>query len=430
MQYNDIWLILSEMNAGSATGWWVTAWYRFIVYLASAYTIVVLFLAILRNIRGGSLQAKDQLVINTVSWIVSLSLLLVIPSLLVKIWPGFALRLAGLEGVPSLQALSYANNQRLASVLNILCLQGSLGIAFVLVASLQAKARHILLKGGEKQVDTGFPAHASTQPIHNALPAVQVLDELTPVPVSGDEFVAEPEPAPMAAMPTPNKMTIDEVTIIPSPPLPLAAWLRSVSYKGGNNQIFELSVEQTEIGRQVGHITLNADYSISSNHATIYYSNSSFFIEDISRFQSTWVNEIQVEKDTRTPLRDGDTVRFGESKFLFNVLVWPKIAFLDGESQGKVISGQPVPILIGSGPNNHITINEPTVADVHARIELDALNKKFVLRPEDNTAPNSVEVFEENEEGGTQLSDPPWTLPDSALVKIGTHTFRIQYGKE
>lgn len=275
MQYNDIWLILSEINAGSATGWWVTAWYRFIVYLASAYTIVVLFLAILRNIRGGSLQAKDQLVINTVSWIISLSLLLVIPSLLVKIWPDFALRLAGLQGVPSLHALSYANNQRMASVLNILCLQGSLGIAFVLMVSLSAKARYILLKGGEKQVDTGYPAHVSLQPIHNALPTVQVLDELTPVPVSGDEFVAEPEPAPMALMPTPNKMTIDEVTIIP--PLPLAAWLRSVSYKGGNNQIFELSVEQPEIGRQIGHITLNADNSISSNHATIYYSNNNFF---------------------------------------------------------------------------------------------------------------------------------------------------------
>ena len=115
---------------------------------------------------------------------------------------------------------------------------------------------------------------------------------------------------------------------------------------------------------------------------------------------------------------------------MFNVLAWPNITFLNGESQGKVISGQPVPILIGSGPNNHIAINEPTVADVHARIELDAQNKKFVLRPENNTAPNSVEVFEENEEGGTQLSDPPWTLPDSALVKIGNHTFRIQYGKE
>lgn len=424
MQFNDVWPVLADLLGNTGEGWWLDFWYQGVVYLAFGYTVLLLFLVLLRNILP-SATPRDQSIANTITWITSLSLLLIIPSLLVRLLPGFLLRLAGLPDVNTLQPLSYDNLQYLLAVVRHLTWQGTTGLAFVLVTSGHPATRQLIFRG-RVQSRRGTPLVQPAVPVatpYRPLPDVQIIDELTPLP--GERSPGPPEPSPLF-----NRMAADEITLIPSPPLPLAAWLRSLSYKGGNNKIFELTVAETNIGRQVGHITLDADFSISSNHASIYYVNDCFYLEDHSRYHSTWVNEIQVNQNERAPLRDGDTVRFGESKFQFNVMHWPDIEFTTGEKAGTVLPGQPLPILIGSGDHNHITIKDVGISDVHARLELDYQGKQFVLRPENNILPHTIQFLDGDNNEPLPLGEPPWPIRKNNQVMIGDETFSIHAIRE
>jgi len=427
MQFNTIWLVLAELLGQTGEGWWLSFWYRWVVYLAFGYTVLLLFLILLRNILP-SASARDQHLANTITWITSLSLLLIIPSLLVRLLPGFLLRLAGLAQLNSLQMLSNDNLQYLLAIVRHLSWQGTLGFAFVLAASAHPSTRQLIFRG---RVQPPPPAGQLFQPAApvampaKPLPEVYLSDELTPMP--GALLPASPgalEPSPVI-----NRVAADEITLIPSPPLPLAAWLRSLVYKGGSNQIFELTVAETDIGRQVGHVTLEADLSISSQHAAIRYQDNAFYLEDRSRYHSTWLNGVQAKPGEKMPLRDGDTVRFGESKFQFNILRWPDIEFANGNRQGQILRDQPLPVLIGSGDHNHIVITGNGILETHARLELDFHSKRLALRPESHIAPDSVQVLTGNGEAA-QLGEPPWLLPVDGVVVIGAQAFRIKISGE
>ncbi|GAB4451078.1 MAG: hypothetical protein Kow0031_33640 [Anaerolineae bacterium] len=437
MQFTDVWLVIWEMIAATPGGWWLDFWFRWLVYLAFGYTILLLFAVILRNMQP-NLPARERQIAGVLSWIVSLSLLLIIPSLLVRLLPGLALRLAGFDPVVSLQQFSFDNLQYLVAILQTLSVQGGLGLLLMAVTSAHPATWRLVFNRSAAPAETAPPA-AEPPPPNRELPQVQLIDELTPVPLEPHPAAPSPGPAPSpppqpqrppAAPPArepspllPANMTADEITLIPSPPLPLAAWLRSVSYKGGNNQIFELLVSETEIGRQSGHITLEADFSVSSQHAAIRYSSGMFTLTDRSRFQSTWVNGLQLQKEQTVPLRDGDTLRLGESKFVFHTFRWPNLEFTAGGQKGRVLSNQAAPILIGSDEHNHIVVSGEGIAPSHARIELDHLRKTLLLRPEPGVELSTIQVHADDSPGG----EPPWPLPAGSQVQLGPVIFKISF---
>jgi pSer/pThr/pTyr-binding forkhead associated (FHA) protein len=433
MQFNDVWLVLSQLTAHSPAGWLLEFWFRWLVVLAVGYTILLLFVIIIRNLTA-SLSVVGHQMINTATWVITLSLLLVLPSLLVRLLPGFALRLAGIDpGLVSLQQLSYTNLNYLLSVFQHLSIQGGIGLLFIVLVSLHAPTRQILVTGRTQHTQLEAPIPAGPPAPPAVLPQVQLLDELTPLPIETNPVIPVPAPTipvrePSPVMPATMTMNADEITLIPAPPLPLSAWLQSISYKGGNNKIFELTVTETEIGRQGGHIILDADFSVSSNHAAIHYSDGTFYLSDRSRYQSTWVNEVQVEQDGRAPLHDGDTVRFGESKFSFFTLPWPEITFISGPLQGQSFN-RAAPILIGRGNHNHIILPDTDqLPETIARIELDHQQKTYLLKPEDDTVANSIHLATNTgSEGDNATNEPPWSLPTGSGVNIGQHLFIINF---
>jgi hypothetical protein len=141
MQFNDIWMVLSQLTPNSPAGWWLEIWFRWLVYLAFGYTVLLLFVIIIRNF-SASLSATGHQMINTATWVISLALLLILPSLLVRLLPGFVLRLAGVDsGLNSLQQFSFTNLSYLLSILQHLSIQGGLGALFVVVISFHVPTR-------------------------------------------------------------------------------------------------------------------------------------------------------------------------------------------------------------------------------------------------------------------------------------------------
>jgi hypothetical protein len=96
--------------------------------------------------------------------------------------------------------------------------------------------------------------------------------------------------------------------------------------------------------------------------------------------------------------------------------------------QGQSYS-QATPVLIGSGSHNHIILPvADQLPETIARVELDHRQKMFLLRPENDTVANLINLATKtNDENNNTVDDPPWPLPAGSGVNIGEHLFTINF---
>lgn len=73
------------------------------------------------------------------------------------------------------------------------------------------------------------------------------------------------------------------------------------------------------IGREIGNdIVLNADKTISRQHAVMYCLNGSYFVEDIGSKNGSRLNDRPIA--SRTAMNSGDELRLGNTRLLFLLL--------------------------------------------------------------------------------------------------------------
>ena len=78
-------------------------------------------------------------------------------------------------------------------------------------------------------------------------------------------------------------------------------------------QVFQLTQEPVTIGRQEGNTIVLADPQASRHHATIFWQNGSYVIQDMGSANGTFVNEKRIAAPQ--PLRDGYVIRTGNTMF-------------------------------------------------------------------------------------------------------------------
>lgn len=83
-------------------------------------------------------------------------------------------------------------------------------------------------------------------------------------------------------------------------------------------QIFPLPSPHVEIGRDPGnHIVLAQDNNVSRRHATILNQNGQFMVIDNNSSNGTLVNGVRIPPQTPHPLRPGDELQLGMTRFRF-----------------------------------------------------------------------------------------------------------------
>jgi len=74
------------------------------------------------------------------------------------------------------------------------------------------------------------------------------------------------------------------------------------------------------LGRSTNCDIIIPDPFISRRHAKIVFEDMSYFIEDLGSRNGTFVNDGMLPARSRTPLRDGDILRFGSTTFRFELV--------------------------------------------------------------------------------------------------------------
>ncbi|MBX9690224.1 MAG: FHA domain-containing protein [Candidatus Obscuribacterales bacterium] len=75
----------------------------------------------------------------------------------------------------------------------------------------------------------------------------------------------------------------------------------------------------TSVGREMGNdLIMNADKTISRQHALIQYLDGSFHVSDLGSKNGTKVNGVKVNETTR--INSGDEISFGLSRLIFLLL--------------------------------------------------------------------------------------------------------------
>ncbi|MDR1054132.1 MAG: SpoIIE family protein phosphatase, partial [Planctomycetaceae bacterium] len=93
------------------------------------------------------------------------------------------------------------------------------------------------------------------------------------------------------------------------------AFLRTRSQDVADQEIFKITADSVVIGRNKEcHISL-VHNGVSREHAKITFEQNSYFLEDLKSRNGTFVNGTQLTE--KTPLHDGDVVRFCDAEFLF-----------------------------------------------------------------------------------------------------------------
>ena len=80
-------------------------------------------------------------------------------------------------------------------------------------------------------------------------------------------------------------------------------------------EVFKLDGSECSIGRRSGNDIPLADSSISRHHASLTRTDQGWVIEDLGSSRGSFVNDLLVTEPT--PLRDGDSIRFGVITFSF-----------------------------------------------------------------------------------------------------------------
>lgn len=101
----------------------------------------------------------------------------------------------------------------------------------------------------------------------------------------------------------------------------LVGWLVSFTHDpfGTDYRIFE---GQNTVGRETSStIRIIHDKSISSRHATLLVRGGSYFVKDELSANPSFVNNQEVPPGATLQIKDGDTIRFGATDFLFRTAI-------------------------------------------------------------------------------------------------------------
>lgn len=79
--------------------------------------------------------------------------------------------------------------------------------------------------------------------------------------------------------------------------------------QGMSGRTFDLQIERTTVGRVEDNTFQIADASVSSHHAEILLRGSDIVIRDLNSTNGTFING---EKVSESPLKSGQTLRFGQ----------------------------------------------------------------------------------------------------------------------
>lgn len=127
---------------------------------------------------------------------------------------------------------------------------------------------------------------------------------------SGERSIAQPvamrsAPPPASLTPSPAPATSAASASNPS------AWLIN-----GSGERFGVRLgTATQIGRALDNDVVVNDSSVSRHHATIESRNGSFTMRDLDSQNGTFVSG---EKVNQTPIKDGDSLKFGDAVFTFH----------------------------------------------------------------------------------------------------------------
>ena len=103
-----------------------------------------------------------------------------------------------------------------------------------------------------------------------------------------------------------------------------------VCTESNGRQFFELTSEETVVGRdQFCDIVLRR-HTVSRQHARIVRSAEGFFIEDLSSLNGTYLNGRRLER--RTPIKDQDRIHIYEVVTVFHEGSPAAAAAADGEA--------------------------------------------------------------------------------------------------
>ena len=103
--------------------------------------------------------------------------------------------------------------------------------------------------------------------------------------------------------------------------------------QGMTGRTLELNVERTTVGRVEENTFQIADASVSSRHAEILLHGTDIVIKDLNSTNGTFING---EKISESPLKPGQTLRFGQVELKID--------------DGKPVNAQQAPVVAASAP--------------------------------------------------------------------------------
>ncbi|MDW8209041.1 MAG: FHA domain-containing protein [Chloroherpetonaceae bacterium] len=81
---------------------------------------------------------------------------------------------------------------------------------------------------------------------------------------------------------------------------------------------FSLAPDRTEIGREISRgVALPQDGNVSRKHAVIQYLDGEYVLRDEGSSNGTYVNGVRIPVDVPYPIKPGDEIQFGASRFRF-----------------------------------------------------------------------------------------------------------------
>jgi hypothetical protein len=252
-------------------------WYNWGVFVAFVLALAATFWVFFDSQRRG----RESILWKVVAVV---SLILVIPSVILRIDPTIALSVLG-----AVEPLAYLGI--LAGVAALITI-----FAYSLGVAVQAPEPEPLLPP---------PVYASPPPPPPRAPA-----PVAPPPPAPTQAPAGPswsEPAPVGGAPAPAK-----TELLRKEP-PQLAWLVQRSGPRAGKE-FRLG-EVTNVGRDASQSDIVVDDStVSRQHARVRLEGGRFVLYDLASSNGTFVNDQQIQKQ---PLLDGDRVRFGSVDFSF-----------------------------------------------------------------------------------------------------------------
>jgi pSer/pThr/pTyr-binding forkhead associated (FHA) protein len=284
------------------------------------------------------------------------------------------------------------------------------------------------------------PAVQSSQPSHPV--ATQQARPQSSRPPSSRPPESSRPPPPVAPTPAPAPMAAAR----PAPPIedrpapasdPNArAILISILKDGTDGRRYPITDDQTDIGREEGHIVLADDPYLSPRHARLVLRSDKTILRDLDS-----LNGIYVRIREPVDIGEGDMLLLGQQVLRFEILAEAELPLGPGMQQGVMVFGTPEvqriarlvqyttegvgrdvhylyrdETVIGREQGDLVFTDDPFMSRRHAAITVDRASRRFVLR--DLGSSNGTAVRFRGER----------VLKAGDQFRVGRHLFRFEAG--